>query len=71
MSHSIVGHQEWLNARTAFLAMEGEITGLREEPARERRQLPWQRIETPYNFMFGPDWQKGRVRRHDKYQEEV
>jgi predicted dithiol-disulfide oxidoreductase (DUF899 family) len=50
MTHSILGHGEWLKARTAFLAKEKEFTRLREELARERRQLPWERIDKPYLF---------------------
>ncbi len=50
MTHSIIGHDEWLEARTAFLAKEKEFTRLREELARERRQLPWERTDKPYLF---------------------
>ena len=45
MTHSIVGHDEWLKARTVFLAREKEFTRRREELARERRQLPWERVD--------------------------
>jgi predicted dithiol-disulfide oxidoreductase (DUF899 family) len=54
MTHSIVSHAKWLQARTAFLAKEKEFTRLREELARERRQLPWERVDTPYAFE-GPE----------------
>lgn len=50
MAHSIVSHDEWLRVRTAFLAKEKEFTRLCEELARERRQLPWERIDAPYLF---------------------
>jgi predicted dithiol-disulfide oxidoreductase (DUF899 family) len=46
----IVGHEEWLRARTAFLAKEKEFTRLRDELARERRELPWERVEKEYVF---------------------
>jgi predicted dithiol-disulfide oxidoreductase (DUF899 family) len=49
-SHSVVSHDEWLAARTRFLAREKEFTRLRDELSRERRDLPWERIEKPYVF---------------------
>jgi len=48
--HPVVSHQEWLAARTAFLAKEKEFTHLREELSRERQALPWQRVEKQYVF---------------------
>jgi predicted dithiol-disulfide oxidoreductase (DUF899 family) len=50
MTHNVVSHEEWLKARTAFLAKEKEFTQLREELARERRQLPWERLDKEYVF---------------------
>jgi len=50
VTHSIVSHEKWPNARTAFLGKEKEFTRQREELARERRQLPWERVEKPYVF---------------------
>lgn len=46
----IVSHEEWLKARTAFMAKEKEFTPLRDELARERRALPWERVEKDYVF---------------------
>jgi predicted dithiol-disulfide oxidoreductase (DUF899 family) len=50
VTHAIVSHEQWLTARTAFLAKEKEFTRLREELARERRQLAWEPVEKPYVF---------------------
>ena len=47
---NIVDHEEWLKARTAFLAKEKEFTHLREELAQQRRALPWERVDKPYRF---------------------
>jgi predicted dithiol-disulfide oxidoreductase (DUF899 family) len=50
-AHSnVVSHQEWLDARTAFLAKEKEFTRLRDELSRQRRALPWEQVEKPYQF---------------------
>ena len=48
--HAVVSREEWLKARTAFLAKEKEFTRLRDELSRQRRDLPWVRIEKPYLF---------------------
>src|SRR5262245_38393669 len=53
----IVSHQEWLAARKAFLAKEKEFTRLRDQLSRERRALPWERVEKAYAF----DAPEGRV----------
>lgn len=52
--HSVVAHQEWLKAREAFLAKEKEFTRLRDELSRQRRELPWEKVEKTYVFE-GPD----------------
>jgi|SRR5579864_523168 len=48
--HKVVSHQEWLAARTAFLENEKEFTRLRDELSRQRRELPWERVEKAYVF---------------------
>jgi predicted dithiol-disulfide oxidoreductase (DUF899 family) len=48
--HPVVSHEEWLSARTAFLAKEKEFTRLRDELSRQRRALPWERVGKPYVF---------------------
>jgi predicted dithiol-disulfide oxidoreductase (DUF899 family) len=49
-NHPVVSREQWLAARTAFLAKEKEFTRLRDELARERRALPWEKVEKPYAF---------------------
>ena len=46
----IVSHEEWLQARKAHLAKEKEFTRLRDELSRERRTLPWERVDKDYAF---------------------
>lgn len=48
--HRVVSHEEWLSARTAFLTREKEFTQQREELSRQRRALPWEKIEKQYIF---------------------
>jgi predicted dithiol-disulfide oxidoreductase (DUF899 family) len=48
--HPVVSHEEWLAARTAFLAKEKEFTRLRDELSRQRRALPWEKVDKPYAF---------------------
>ncbi len=38
-NHAVVSREEWLSARTAFLAEEKEFTRLRDELNRRRRAL--------------------------------
>ena len=52
--HPVVSHEEWLVARTAFLAKEKEFTRLRDQLSRQRRELPWERVDKEYVF-DGPD----------------
>jgi len=49
-NHLVVSHEEWLAARTAFLAQEKEFTRLRDELSQERRALPWEKVDKPYVF---------------------
>jgi len=49
-----VSWDEWLAARKQHLQKEKEFTHLRDELSRQRRQLPWVRVEKPYVF-DGPD----------------
>ena len=48
--HRIVSHAEWLEARKGFLDKEKAFTRLRDELSRERRELPWERVEKNYQF---------------------
>ena len=48
--HQVVPKEEWLKARLAYLAAEKEFTRRRDELSRQRRELPWERVETHYVF---------------------
>jgi len=48
--HQIVTHEDWIAARTRFLAREKEFTRLRDTLSRERRELPWERVTKEYVF---------------------
>lgn len=45
-----VSHAEWLAARLEFLTKEKEFTRLRDELSRQRRSLPWEKVEKRYEF---------------------
>ncbi|HLH06852.1 MAG TPA: thioredoxin family protein [Terriglobales bacterium] len=47
---NVVSHAEWLAARKQFLAKEKELTHLRDELSRQRRELPWEKVEKRYTF---------------------
>ena len=55
--HKTVSHEQWLEARRAHLAKEKQLTHQRDELARERRELPWERVEKDYVF----DSSRGKV----------
>src|SRR5438034_6447459 len=46
----IVTREEWLVARKQHLSKEKEFTRLRDELSRQRRGLPWVRVEKRYVF---------------------
>ena len=48
--HRVVSHKAWIEARRKFLAKEKKFTGLRDELARQRRALPWEKVEKQYVF---------------------
>jgi predicted dithiol-disulfide oxidoreductase (DUF899 family) len=48
--HKVVSHKEWIAARKAFLVKEKQFTRLRDELSRQRRQLPWEKVEKEYVF---------------------
>ncbi len=54
---NVVSHVEWLAARSEFLTKEKEFTRLRDELSRQRRTLPWEKVEKRYEF----DSTKGKV----------
>ena len=53
-NHAVVSEAEWTEARKALLAKEKEFTRLRDALSRERRALPWVRVEKRYVFV-GPE----------------
>ncbi len=53
-NHPVVSHDEWLAARKAFLTKEKEFTRLRDDLSRQRRELPWEKVEKRYVFE-GPE----------------
>lgn len=50
MPHAVVSQSEWLAARRALLAKEKEVTRQRDELSRQRRALPWVKVDTNYVF---------------------
>jgi predicted dithiol-disulfide oxidoreductase (DUF899 family) len=48
--HAVVGHEDWLKARTELLAREKEFTRARDELNRLRRDLPWEAVDKEYVF---------------------
>jgi predicted dithiol-disulfide oxidoreductase (DUF899 family) len=49
-SHATGTREEWLAARLELLEAEKELTRRGDEVARQRRQLPWVRVEKAYRF---------------------
>ena len=56
-AHPIVNRSEWTAARRQLLEMEKEFTRLRDDLSRQRRELPWVRVDKDYAF----DSEAGRV----------
>ena len=48
--HPVVSRKAWLSARTRFLAKEKKFTKLRDQLSRQRRQLPWEKVDKRYLF---------------------
>src|SRR2546430_12338585 len=48
--HKVGTREEWLAARNALLEREKELTRRSDALARERRELPWVRVEKEYSF---------------------
>jgi len=46
----VVSQAEWLAARKELLGKEKEFTRLRDELNRQRRELPWEKVEKKYVF---------------------
>jgi predicted dithiol-disulfide oxidoreductase (DUF899 family) len=61
--HQTVSRAEWLTARKALLASEKRFSKARDELSRQRRELPWVRVEKNYQF----DGPGGRERLADLF----
>ncbi len=57
LTTKVVQPAEWTAARKKLLAKEKEFSRLRDELSRQRRELPWERVEKQYVF----DGPHGRV----------
>lgn len=50
MPNKIVNREEWLKARVKLLAEEKELTRRSDALAKERKELPWVKIDKQYKF---------------------
>ncbi len=48
--HPVVSSDRWVGERKTLLAREKELMRLQDQVARERRALPWERIDKNYTF---------------------
>jgi predicted dithiol-disulfide oxidoreductase (DUF899 family) len=48
--HEVVSQEKWIEARKALLAKEKEFTRQRDELSRQRRELPWVKVDNNYVF---------------------
>jgi len=48
--HPVASSDRWIAEREALLAREKELVRLRDEVARARRALPWERVDKDYVF---------------------
>jgi len=54
LNNKVVSHEQWLEARAAFLNREKQFTRARDELHRQLRELPWEVVDKNYVFN-GPD----------------
>ncbi len=56
-ANSVVSNEEWIEARRDLLTKEKVFTRLRDEVSRNRRELPWTKVEKEYTFQSarGPE----------------
>ena len=52
--HKVISPKDWLAARKRLLIKEKKFSKLRDQLNRERRELPWVRVDKEYVFA-GPD----------------
>src|SRR5260370_34972168 len=50
VNRKVSSHEEWLGARKAFLKKEKELTRLRDELSKQRRELPREKVGKKYVF---------------------
>jgi predicted dithiol-disulfide oxidoreductase (DUF899 family) len=48
--HEVVSPQQWIARRKELLRKEKEFTILRDDLSRQRRELPWEKVEKQYAF---------------------
>jgi len=48
--HEVVSPQQWIARRKELLRKEKEFTKLRDDLSRQRRELPWEKVEKQYLF---------------------
>ena len=61
--HNVVSEQEWIDARRSLLAREKQLTHQHDQLARDRRELPWVKVEKEYVF----DSPHGKVKLADLF----
>jgi predicted dithiol-disulfide oxidoreductase (DUF899 family) len=54
VDHPVISQSEWIEASRKLLAKEKELTRMRDQLSKERRDLPWVKVEKEYVFE-GPD----------------
>lgn len=50
MKHRVVSREQWIESRKELLVEEKKLTQLRDELARKRLELPWEKVEQEYTF---------------------
>ena len=50
MQHEVVNAEKWQAARVELLKKEKELTRMCDEISKQRRELPWEKIEKKYVF---------------------
>ena len=50
VNHPVVSTERWVTERKTLLAHEKELMRLHDQIARERRALPWERVDKDYAF---------------------
>jgi predicted dithiol-disulfide oxidoreductase (DUF899 family) len=61
--HKVVSRDEWLASRVALLEKEKELTRLNAAIVKQRQELPWVKVEKPYQF----DSAEGKVTLSDLF----